>query len=374
MKNILFFIESLSGGGAEKVLVTLLNHIDYSKFRITLLTLVDTGDLKKEINLSNIDYHTIFKQSSNPYRLFWYRIKYKLIYNILPIRIVNKWIIPQKGIDTYIAFTEGFCTKILSCSFKQKYAWVHCDLRTLPWTINEGIYKSKEEEKKIYQKYKKVVCVSNSVKEIMEKEYGIKKTQTIYNPIDLKDIINKSNHSNNIVVSDGVNLISIGRLVPAKGYDLLIPVISKLIKEGVNVHLYILGSGPEQKKLENIIATEGIYDNIHLLGFQNNPYSIMKKMDLFVCSSRSEGYSLVIAEALTLGLPVISMNCSGPKELLDNNEYGKLCNNYEELYQVLKVAITDKGFYNELKTKAIKRKDFFELKKTIEKIENLLNL
>ena len=58
MKNILFFIESLSGGGAEKVLVTLLNHLDYSKHRITLLTLVDTGILKKKIDFSKIEYRT----------------------------------------------------------------------------------------------------------------------------------------------------------------------------------------------------------------------------------------------------------------------------------------------------------------------------
>lgn len=373
MNKILFFIESLSGGGAEKVLVTLLNHIDYSKYRITLLTLVDTGVLKNNLDFSKLEYRTIIKCSNNPIIKLGYKIKYKLIYRHLPSNIVNKWIIPQKGFDTYIAFTEGYCTKILAHTTKQKFAWVHIDLKALPWTINEGIYKNKQEEKTAYLNYDKIICVSNSVKRIMQEEYELEQVETIYNPIDTKDIITKSKEINNIDISEGFNLVSIGRLVPQKGYDLLIPIISKLIKEGINVHLYILGTGVEKEQLENMIAAERVNNNIHLLGFQENPYPFMKKMDLFICSSRSEGYSLVIAEALTLGLPVVSMNCSGPNELLDNNKYGKLCDSYEELYQVLKSAITDKNYYQDLKEKATKRKDYFNINTIMLQIDNLLS-
>lgn len=373
MRNILFFIESLSGGGAEKVLVTLLNHIDYSKYRITLLTLVDTGVLKNNLDFSKLKYRSIIKSSNNPILKFWYKVKYKLIYRYLPSNIVNKWIIPQKGIDTYIAFTEGYCTKILTHTKKYKIAWVHIDLKALPWTINEKIYKNKQEEKNVYSNYNKVICVSNSVKRIMQEEYGLEHVETIYNPIDSIEIITKSQEINDIDTPAGFNLISIGRLVPQKGYDLLVPIVSKLVKEGINVHLYILGTGTEKEQLESIIASEGINHNIHLLGFQKNPYSIMKNMDLFVCSSRSEGYSLVIAEALTLGLPVVSMNCSGPNELLDNNKYGTLCDNYEELYQAIRTAITDKNYYQDLKEKAAKRKDFFDITTTMKQIDQLLS-
>lgn len=373
MRNILFFIESLSGGGAEKVLVTLLNHIDYSKYRITLLSLVDTGVLKNNLDFSKLEYRTIIKCPNNPIIKFWYKIKYKLIYRHLPSNIVNKWIIPQKGFDTYIAFTEGYCTKILAHIPKQKYAWVHIDLKALPWTINEKIYKNKQEEKNVYSNYNKVICVSNSVKRIMQEEYGLEHVETIYNPIDSIEIITKSQEINDIDTPAGFNLISIGRLVPQKGYDLLIPIISRLVKEGINVHLYILGTGSEKERIKSIIASEGIKHNIHLLGFQENPYSIMKNMDLFVCSSRSEGYSLVIAEALTLGLPIVSMNCSGPNELLDNNKYGILCDNYKDLYQAIRAAITDKNYYQDLKEKAAKRKDFFDITTTMKQINQLLS-
>ena len=331
------------------------------------------GVLKKNLDFSKLEYRTIIKCSNNPIIKFWYKIKYKLIYRHLPSNIVNKWIIPQKGFDTYIAFTEGYCTKILAHIPKQKYAWVHIDLKALPWTINEKIYKNKQEEKNVYSNYNKVICVSNSVKRIMQEEYGLEHVETIYNPIDSIEIITKSQEINDIDTSAGFNIISIGRLVPQKGYDLLIPIISRLVKEGINVHLYILGTGSEKERIESIIASEGIKHNIHLLGFQENPYSIMKKMDLFVCSSRSEGYSLVIAEALTLGLPVVSMNCSGPNELLDNNKYGTLCDNYEELYQAIRAAITGKNYYQDLKEKAAKRKDFFDITTTMKQINQLLS-
>lgn len=372
MKNILFFIESLSGGGAEKVLVTLLNHLDKSKYCVTLLTLVDTGVLKTDVDFSKITYRTIIKQSNNPILKLWYKVKYKLIYQYLPVYIVNKWIIPQKGIDTYIAFTEGYCTKVLAHTPKKKIAWIHIDLKALPWTINEHIYDNIEEEKTAYQKYNKVICVSNSVKEVMKQEYDLTYVETIYNPIDTASILDLSKEPCDITISQGINIVSVGRLTYQKGYDLLIPILSKLIKEGLDIHLYLLGEGSERKRLEQIIQEENMGNHIHLLGYVKKPYPIMKQMDLFVCSSRSEGYSLVIAEALTLGLPVVSMNCSGPNELLDNGKFGVLCNNYDDLYQGLFSVITDKSYYQDLKEKAAKRKEFFDIKTTIEQIDFLL--
>ena len=374
MKNILFFIESLSGGGAEKVLVTLLNHLDKSKYCITLLTLVDTGVLKKDVDFSQITYRTIIKQSNHPILRWWYKVKYKLLYQYLPASLVNKWIIPQKGIDTYIAFTEGYCTKILAHTSKNKIAWVHCNLKELPWTTDGHIYQNKEQEIIAYTKYDKVVTVSKNVQAVMVSDYFLRNVITLYNPIDTQHIQNLSNESNSYEIKNGsFKIVSVGRLVPAKGYDLLIPIISKLIKKGLDIHLYLLGEGSERSKLEQIIKEEKMSNHIHLLGYVKNPYPIMKQMNLFVCSSRSEGYSLVIAEALTLGLPVISMDCSGPNELLDNGKYGILCNNYDDLYQVLNFAITDKNYYLDLKEKAAKRKEFFDIHTTMKQIEQLLS-
>ena len=97
-------------------------------------------------------------------------------------------------------------------------------------------------------------------------------------------------------------------------------------------------------------------------------------MDLFVCSSRAEGYSLVIAEAMTLGLPVVSTNCAGPNELLDNGKYGLLVDNNEtSLYQGISTVINDVTLKESLKEKSIKRSQAFNVRETLDALENLLN-
>lgn len=373
MKHILFFIESLSGGGAEKVLVTLLKHLDYSKYEVTLMPLVDTGVLRDDIDKTKLHYTPIINEARTKWQNIWNKIKYKLIYDYLPCWIINRWIIPQKGIDVYIAFTEGFPTKLLSYTTKKKIAWVHIDLKAYPWTLNSNIYKSLEEERTSYHRYDKVVCVSKSVEQVMREHYGLSQTTTIYNPIDTEDILQKASQPISIDIPSSFNIVSIGRLVPQKGYDLLIPIIGRLRHEGHNVHLYVLGEGAERNHLEHIIKKENLQDVVHLIGFQKNPYTMTQKMDLFVCSSRAEGYSLVIAEAMTLGLPVVSTNCAGPNELLDNGKYGLLVDNNENsLYQGISTVINDVTLKENLKGKSLKRSQAFNVKGALDALDNLL--
>lgn len=373
MVHILFFIESLSGGGAEKVLVTLLKHLDYSQYEITLMPLVDIGVLRDDIDKSKIHYTPVIGKAKTPWQRIWNKIKYKLIYYYLPCRFVNRWIIPQEGIDVYIAFTEGFATKLLSYTPNKKIAWVHADLKTDPWTLNSNIYKSLEEERASYSRYDKVVCVSKSVEQVMREHYGLSQTTTIYNPIDTEDILLKASQPIDINIPSSFNIVSVGRLVPQKGYDRLIPIVGKLRREGKDVQLFLIGEGVERKYLESIIKKEGLQEAVHLMGFQKNPYALMSKMNLFVCSSRAEGYSLVIAEAMTLGLPVVSTDCAGPNELIDHGKYGLLVDNSETgLYNGILRIIDRIELREGLKAKAIERSKIFGLDDTLKNINNLL--
>ena len=113
-KRILFFVESLSGGGAEKVLVTLLGHLDINKYDITLLSLVDTGVLKDDLNLQRIQYKAFIDPSNSFVVNIWNRLKYKLVYQCLPTRFAYRWIFKKNIYDLYVAFTEGFVTKLIS--------------------------------------------------------------------------------------------------------------------------------------------------------------------------------------------------------------------------------------------------------------------
>lgn len=362
----------MSAGGAEKVLVTLLKYLDREKYDITLLTLVDVGELKDELNFNNIHYKTTIGLSGNFLVQLWNKVKYNLIYKYLPPRLVNRWIIPS-GFDMYVAFVEGFSTKVLSYSKGKKIAWIHADLKKDPWTIKNNIYRNFDEERNAYSSFDKVVCVSCSVEDVMINYYGLKNTLTIYNPIDTENIVIKSCEVVDIDFPKAFNIITVGRLVQQKGYDMLIPIISSLIKKEIAVSLYIIGEGPEREFLEHIINKEKVADAVHLLGYKNNPYPIMKQMDLFVCSSRSEGYSLAIAEALILDLPVISMNCAGPSELLDEGKYGVLCKTYLELEGAIEKSVNDMSYYTDLKERASRRRSYFSISKTVNQIEKMID-
>lgn len=372
--KLFFFIESLSGGGAEQVLVTMLRHFDYEKYDVTVLTMTDVGVHLDDIDFNKVHYQTVIPKHSGTLAKLWYAVKYKLLYQYFPSWLVARLIIPS-GYDTYIAFIEGYCTKIiseLSATHSKLITYVHIDLKNYPWTQNLGIFKSLQEEIDAYKRFDTAVCVSRSVEDIMKTHYGLTNTTTIYNPIDIEYICKKAQEPVDFKPADGFNIVSVGRLVPQKGYDLLIPIIARLRSEGLNVNLYILGEGEDRQKLESLNFQVSAFSYIHLLGYHNNPHAIVSKMDLFVCSSRAEGYSLVIAEALSMGIPVISTNCSGPNELLANGNYGILCDDYEQLYEKMKAVITTPELQEELHQKALKRRETLGVENTLRQLESLL--
>lgn len=338
-KRILFFIESLEGGGAEKVLETMVRHIDKAKYDVTVLAISGGGKYEKSI-ASQVRYRSLLKHPDSykgMMRLF-YRLKYKLINSWLPLSLVYKLFIP-KDFDVEVAFVEGFATKLLSASTNReatKIAWVHVDLIQRPWTIGKGVYGDLAEEQKAYQKYDKVVCVSKSVEHVMQNDYGLTSTLTIYNPVDAPLILRSGEDKSPFDIDNTCyNIISVGRLAPEKGYDMLLPIVKNVCKKHPNVHLWLVGIGSEEQNLKTLTEELGIRDHVTFTGFLGNPYALMSKMDLFVCSSRAEGFSLVIAEAMILGLPVVSTNCSGPDELLSGGKYGILCETYDELEKSL---------------------------------------
>ena len=140
-----------------------------------------------------------------------------------------------------------------------------------------------------------------------------------------------------------IHLISVGRLVPQKGYDRLLKAVKRLHDKGYSFQLTILGDGIERDMLEEYINGNDMHSYVSLPGFVDNPYQEMAASDIFVCSSRAEGFSLVIAEAMALGIPVISTYCSGPNELLQKGKCGMLVDNSENgIYHGLENVLLNK--------------------------------
>lgn len=341
--RILFLIESLTFGGAEKVLTVLLKYFDYEKFEVTVCSIVDGGEYCDEVKKYASHYVSITSYNGSMLSRLWNRIKYKLIYSYLPLKWVYRWFIPHEH-DIEIAFCEGFVTKLLTYadSRSNKIAWIHTDLKNNTWPIDLGIFKDVAEERNAYSVYDKVVCVSQTVQSSFCNLFGLEKlVTTIYNPIDVDDIQYKAGHQferkNNVI-----RLVSIGRLVHQKGYDRLLKVVKRLYDNGYPVFLQILGDGMDRKILEEYVEDYAMNSYVLLPGYSVNPYQQLIEADLFICSSRAEGFSLVIAEAMVLGIPVVSTYCSGPNELLQDGKYGMLVENSEEgLFRGIEDALTN---------------------------------
>lgn len=375
--KLLFLIESLSGGGAEKVLSVLLKHIDKTKFDITLCTIVDTGVYIEEVK-KYVKYTSVL---GNPQKKccigkIFYKIFYLLIYKVLPAKLIYTLFIP-KGNNIEIAFIEGFCTKLLSHSTNRKskkIAWVHIDLQKYPWIKN--IYRNFDQEKKSYLKFDKIIGVSNTVVNSVKKRYGLDKNIiTLYNPIENFDIIQKANSSITLPPKkQSIRMVTLGRFVPQKAYDRLLRVIKRLYEDGYSIELWILGDGEQRPMLEEYIHTHSLNEIVTLWGFQKNPYPYLKHSDIFVCSSVSEGYSTAVTEALILELPVITTACSGMDELLLNGKCGLITENSENgLYEGIKYVLDNISLLASYKQNILKHQERFLLSNQMTQIENLFN-
>mgnify|MGYP005961117883 CR=1 FL=1 len=380
-KKVVFFINGLYGGGAEKVLQTLLQHINYDKFEITLYS-VNKGDLNSSYP-NNIKYHYVFdscKPSASIYEKFLVRLKNKVklwVYEHFSPKTFYRLFIKGKY-DTEVAFIEGYATRIVGGSTNpesKKIAWVHIDLEQNHWT--KVAYQSLIEEKQTYRVFDLVCAVSKSVLKVTNELFpGIRQLLVVHNPIDERFILGRAQvpFDNIKWIQNSFTFVSVGRLVHQKGYDLLLPIFKRLIDEGYPVSLNILGTGCDKEHLENFILENKLSSHISLLGYIDNPYSYIAKADIFVVSSRSEGYSTVVSEALILGIPVISTNCAGMNELLgENSEYGMLADNTPEaLYTAIKELLENKQLYSYYKNKAKERGEQFHLSSLMTNIENIL--
>lgn len=384
MKKIMFMANSLDGGGAEKILQTVLLNLNRDKYDVTVYSMH-----RENIAMLNypkyIHYKVVFDRYNGNNLLkkglnnLCLKIKGK-IFQYFPSSFFYRLVINDKY-DVEIAFIEGESTKIVSGSpnrHSKKYAWVHIDLEENPWT--SFLYRDEIDECEHYKKFNRILCVSESVKKAFLTKFNSidnEKVQVQYNPINRDEIISMSKEECsgvNIKEKQSLRMVAVGRLVKQKGFDRLIKICSRLDKEGYNFELFILGEGEERIKLENMINEIHFKNTVKMLGFLNNPYSIMATADVLVCSSRSEGFSTVLSEGVVLGVPIISTECAGVSELFGGKKCGQIVNNdSESLYYALKQVLEHPEKLALYKKESFERGKDFDLLKTMSDIEKLLD-
>lgn len=376
MKKVLFIMNSLPGGGAEKVLYDILKRLDKKKYHVEIFLINNEGIYIEKIKQLGIKIDYLFSKRKDKINFILYKkikscfllIK-KKIYLKFP-KLISK--LKNRKYDIEIAFLEGNPTLLLSHRKTEalKISWIHNDLK-------KHRVLSIKTEKKSYSKIDKIICVSNDAKKSINYLYPELKAkiEVIYNPIPKEEILKNGLKESNIYSSEKVNLITVGRLNKQKGYDILLKTHNELLKEGLDYNLYILGEGEERKELEQYIKDNNIEKNTFLLGFKENPYPYIKEADIFISSSRYEGYPLVICEAICLEKPIIATKCTGPNEILEDGKYGLLAEveNVESLKENMKKLILSEELRKKYSKLSKERSEIFDINKTMKQIERVLD-
>lgn len=366
MKRILFLIPNLSVGGAEKVLVNLVNNMDTSKYDITVMTLFG-GGVNEQFLKSHIKYKYCFKKTfrgnSQILKLFSPKILYKRF-------IKDRY-------DIIVSYLEGPTARIVSgCTddSTKLVSWIHCHQYTLKGM--SYAFRSVKEALNCYSRFCYTVCVSEGVKKDFSSITGFKDNiGVLYNTNETSVIIDLSNEPLELNVDENtINICLVGKIAKSKGVDRILRVHRKLLSEGFNTHLYYLGVGPEEDNLKAYISREGIGNKVTFLGYQTNPYKYIKACDLFICASFAEGFSTAATEALIVGTPVVTVEVSGMKEMLgENNEYGIVTDNTEDaLYEGIKKMLITPGMLEDYAKRAEERGKFFSTENTVKAVENML--
>ena len=371
MKNILIIVPSLGGGGAEKVLITLLNNIDATLYNVELLIIFNSGIYFSELP-PHVKLSIVYPQNNSLCQKldfsFYYKFNCVLFEKLSVVRALKR-----HRYDTIISFLEGRAVKAhsyIAARAKRNISWIHTDMVNNHYT--NDISMKQDLERYAYSLMDEVVFVSKESEQQFQKlGYSIKKSCVINNPIDSTKIKLYMNNSSN---NRRFTIVLCGRLTSVKGYDRMIRVAKRLKDDGFSFQVNFIGEGEERGNLQQLINSLELDDCVSLLGFKKPPYSIMAKADLFVSTSFTEGYPVNICEALCLGLPVVATRCTGTTEILgENGEYGLVAEqNEDSIFECIKSMIIDGNLLESYKQKAMTASQKFSIEKTMGEIYEVL--
>lgn len=345
MKKIAFFVQHMLCGGVENALITLSNELYRAGNDVTVYVIEKNGEFIHRLpegvkvekipmpkrlaetipvggsKLSirrNVRGHHYFRALVNIYQYFWGGSGFAELN-------INFEGIPklEESYDIAVNFHmhSPFLVRYLDekVSAEKKFTWIHNDFTTTRYDIKK------------LNKYLECCDGFYCVSEKLRKEFiqifpkYITKTKTMYNIVPVDEILKKSKELAPEFedISEGIiKFLSVGRLEDQKGYDLTISVCKKLLDQGYKFKWIILGEGTERKKLEELIKKNQLEKVLFLLGVRLNPYPYFKSCDLYIQTSKHEGYVTTVTEAKIFNKPIVCTDVSGAREQIEDGKNG----------------------------------------------------
>ena len=351
-KKILFITNTMGRAGAEKCLQALLELLDPSQYDLSVYSIINRGELysdmpayvhilnKNPCTKSVLDraglaaigrqiLWSLLKKCSFityiPYflRVLFHQIRVKRLdfsklFWMLLARNAQRF---DEEYDLAVAFIEGAATYYVANYVKarKKATYVHIDYLAAGY--------SPKLDRKYYDKFDRVFCVSDTVRKVFLTAYPEyrKKTFFFHNMVPRERILRLSKEGEGFTDGfDGLRILTVGRLHYQKAYDLAIPALAELRRRGHNVRWYVIGEGAEEDNLRALIRQNGVEDSFILLGTTPNPYPFIAGCDIYSQASRFEGWCIALAESLVLARPVLASRCAGNEEQVTDGETGVL--------------------------------------------------
>lgn len=388
-KSILFVINSMGCGGAEKSLLSLLSLLDYARYDVTLQMFRRGGMfeelLPQEVHIrEDLDY-TVFCGKNPLTQLLSFdlrRINARVRTSLFlrsnakrgrPLHDAQAYWkysaaaydpLPERY-DVAIAWGQGTPTHFVAekVQAQKKLAWVNADY--------ENVGHNKDFDCKYYAAFAGIICVSDKLCLTLQKvfpEYAAKMS-TIYDINNPATIFAMANQPCSLRNEGNLTLVTVGRLVPQKGYDIAAKAAWLLKKRGVRFHWYVVGGG-DSTPIEKDIVQYGIRDCFTLLGAKANPYPYMKAADIYVQTSKFEGYCLTLAEARMLNVPCVTTNFDVVYAQMIDGDNGLVVEMSAEAVVdgIIRLA-TDQELYQHIKGYQVQEK-----KGNVEEIEKFYDL
>ena len=349
------------GGGAEKILSTIVSNLNPEKYDIDILEMehFDKG-------YESVPKHVRILKSLQDYRQArWLRALLWRMRIYFPR--LTRHLLVKDDYDVEVSFTIMNPPLLFSKRKEvKKISWIH-------GSIEEFLKDSskRESHRRQLDAADTIVGISkktsHSIKEVYP-DYA-SKLQTVYNGYDFKTILEKSQEKSDIEI-EPQSICTIGRIEENKGSDRVVEVIRLLHQKGKNYHLYFIGTGDMEEDLKKRVKEYELEDYVHFLGYQKNPYQYLSQTKVLLSMSKQEGFPGVYVEALSLGLPFVSTDVGGAEELSQEGRFGQIIESNQEATQAITNYMTSASNFDVNEASQFIQQ--FTIAKQIEQVEKLL--